>query len=739
MSQFKYRAFISYSHRDQRWGDWLHKALETYPVPTRLVGRQTAAGTIPRRLAPIFRDRDELPSATDLGCKVAEALAQSANLIVICSPHSAASFWVNEEVRGFKQLGRAERVFCLIVDGEPGASDIPGREAEECFAPALRYRLDANGELSDQRTEPIAADARSGKDGKANAKLKLLSGLLDIGFDELRQREQQRRNRRMAAMTVLALALMAVMTALAISAVIARNSAVVARQAAERRQKQAENLVDFMLGDLNDKLAQVGRLDILEAVDNQAMQYFQSLPTTDVTDEALAQRAKALEKIGNVRLDQGHLPAAMQAYRSSLKFTAALATHAPEDTARQLAYAQTWAFIGTAHWYQAQLGPALQGFESAQTILRRAQAHAPADPQLQFQLATVDNNIGHVLETRGRFDEAAVQYRSMLALCQALVATQPGNTAWAAQLGLAHNNLGKLALSRGDLETAVARYAADDAIESALSARDRKDNNQREKMAITRATLGRTLALAGELETGIDHLRQAVATTSQLVAIDPNNVSFSEDHALYSCQLARLLRVGGDLTAANVLTTRSLSIFRSLTRQDPANAGWQREWAEAQLEQAAQSRAANRFDAARTQAEAALATLEPLLARQPDDRVTLLATTATRLLLADMVQSHDAPAAQRLRGRALKSLQAPDSGDPRVLALQVEALLALGRDDDARPLIDRLWKSGYRDPALLAVLQRARINYPVNAAFRQRLQMANQQAHAGFPSTATQE
>ena len=78
---------------------WLHKAIETYRVPSRLVGTTTAAGVIPRRLAPIFRDRDELPSATDLGGKVDEALAASANLIVICSPAAATSRWVDAEVR----------------------------------------------------------------------------------------------------------------------------------------------------------------------------------------------------------------------------------------------------------------------------------------------------------------------------------------------------------------------------------------------------------------------------------------------------------------------------------------------------------------------------------------------------------------------------------------------------------------------------------------------------------------
>ena len=190
---FRYRAFISYSHQDKSWADWLHKALETYRVPSRLVGKTTAAGMIPRRLAPVFRDREELASATDLGRKVNEALRESANLIVICSPRSAMSHWVNEEVLSFKRLGRSERIFCLIVDGEPNASELPGRAAEECFAPALRHPLGSDGQLSPEQTEPIAADVRPGKDGKINAKLKLIAGMLDVGFDQLKQRELQRR------------------------------------------------------------------------------------------------------------------------------------------------------------------------------------------------------------------------------------------------------------------------------------------------------------------------------------------------------------------------------------------------------------------------------------------------------------------------------------------------------------------------------------------------------------------
>jgi len=64
---YKYRAFISYSHADEEWAKWLHKSLETYRMPKRLVGRETEFGPVPDRIAPVFRDRDELATATNLG------------------------------------------------------------------------------------------------------------------------------------------------------------------------------------------------------------------------------------------------------------------------------------------------------------------------------------------------------------------------------------------------------------------------------------------------------------------------------------------------------------------------------------------------------------------------------------------------------------------------------------------------------------------------------------------------
>ncbi|MFD0894350.1 TIR domain-containing protein [Luteolibacter ambystomatis] len=195
----RYWAFISYSHTDKAWADWLHKSLERYPLPKDLVGRKTPSeDPAPKRFVPVFRDREELPTATDLGAVIAKALKHARFLVVICSPRSAKSQWVEQEIISYKRLYGENRVLCLIVEGEPWASDgKPGSSPDqECFPKAVRYRLGANGNLSDQRTEPIAADARETGDGKQNAFIKLMAGLLGVGFDDLRRRDQEYQRRR---------------------------------------------------------------------------------------------------------------------------------------------------------------------------------------------------------------------------------------------------------------------------------------------------------------------------------------------------------------------------------------------------------------------------------------------------------------------------------------------------------------------------------------------------------------
>ena len=205
----RYWAFISYSHHDSRWGHWLHKALETYRVPRRLIGRANRDGTVPPRISPVFIDREELPTSASLSGNIDQALRNSRYLIVICSPHAALSTWVNEEIKRFKRGGGADRVLCLIVGGEPNASDKPELGELECFPSAVRFNVTSAGSVGKHRVEPIAADVRKGADGAHRAKMKLVAGLLGVNFDDLMRRERQRQTARYAAATAIVLLVIA--------------------------------------------------------------------------------------------------------------------------------------------------------------------------------------------------------------------------------------------------------------------------------------------------------------------------------------------------------------------------------------------------------------------------------------------------------------------------------------------------------------------------------------------------
>ena len=174
MEEFAFDAFISYSHRDMKWGRWLQRRLESFSIP-REKGQQSRK----RGKLRVFRDQTDLAGA-ELQASLNRELENSRFLIVICSPHSAASHWVNEEISFFCSIGRRNRIIPFIVSGEPNSDD----PSLECYPPALR----GTGE-----DELLGANIR--EIGKNKALLKVVSVLLDLRLNRLVDREKQRRLR----------------------------------------------------------------------------------------------------------------------------------------------------------------------------------------------------------------------------------------------------------------------------------------------------------------------------------------------------------------------------------------------------------------------------------------------------------------------------------------------------------------------------------------------------------------
>src|SRR5262245_34928297 len=393
MTEARYRAFISSSGRDDQWTTWLGRALESYAPPRRLVGQATKHGAVPKRLGSVFRDRAALEAA------IREALELSACQIVICSPEAARSKSVNEEVKAFKRLGREDRIFCLVVDGEPNATDLPGRQEEECFPPAVRFKLGDDGELSDERTEPIAAEARLEKDGKANAKLKLIAGMLGVGFDALKQRELRRRQVRMTAIATGSVAGLVFTSVLAFTAIVARSEAEEQRARAQAEAETAKQTATFMvdLFRVSDPSEERGNtVTAREILDKGAARIDRELATQP------AIQATMMQTMGSVYTGLGLYDPAVSLLESALEKRKAVYGE------QHLEVAAVLERLGTVHKHRAEDAAAEQWYRQALDV-RRAQLGDE-----NAEVANVTNQLGDVLGLMGEFSAAETLLRQAL-------------------------------------------------------------------------------------------------------------------------------------------------------------------------------------------------------------------------------------------------------------------------------------------------------------------------------------
>jgi tetratricopeptide (TPR) repeat protein len=527
MAEFRYIAFLSYSHRDRHIAEWLHRELETYRVPKRMIGMATSLGSVPARLHPIFKDREELSAAGSLNEAIKGALGSASALIVVCSPASAGSPWVNEEIRNFKQLNGDARVFAVIAGGEPWASRIPGQEEQECFPPAMRFVVAPDGTITDVPAEPIAADLRPEGDGKRVGKLKVVAGLIGVGLDELVRREAQRRQRRLRYAVAASLAGMTVTSALAITAVVARDEARAQRNEAQLQRTQADGLVEFMLTDLRKKLEPVGRLDVMDTVGRRALAYYSRQDPTKLDPDALGRRARALQLVAEVRNLRGDSEGALAAFGQAAGTTRELLARDPTNGQRIFDHSQSVFWVGYIAWQRGDLKTGRQSF---------------------------------------------TEY---LTQAQKLVKIDPHNDSWASELGFANANLGTLELDDGRPAQALGYFDNAEKVFEGVRARSKEKRDPSYYLA--QEIAGKADARRGlmDLAGALGDRRREAALYRELLSMDPNDSKAKEGLAVAQFRSAQLQLELGSAGDAATTARQSFDGIRHLQGQDPSNRLWQ--------------------------------------------------------------------------------------------------------------------------------------------------------------------
>lgn len=515
----RYWAFISYSHKDASFGRRLHRRLESYALPRRLIGRMTVRGRVPKRLLPIFRDREELSAANDLSVEVRTALQVSRSLVVVCSPAAGASMWVSREVELFRSLHPNRPILAALVNGEPADS----------FPEVLR-RAGHNG----APVEPLAADFRRGRDGAQLGLLKLIAGIVGIGLDELIQRDAQRRTRRVTAVTAAALAAMLVMGVLTTFALNARTEA-------EHQRGEAEGLVEFMLTDLRDRLKGVGRLDALTAVNQRALRYYGDQDLKRLPADSLERRARILHAMGEDDETRGDHNAALAKFDEARRTTAALLAIVPDDPERIFDQAQSEFWFGYVDYEQHESIKARRAFLAYKQLTDRLIVIAPNNPKYLREAGYADGNLCS-LALREPVDPAAAVRLCGSALADMKKAARHLNP----ESGIADDIVNRHAwmadayLAAGDAARARAERLEEEQILDGQIAHDPKNMHLKSVWVALQIALARLDEAANRTTEARSRLTNTLPTLVAMIHFDPTNEAWRAQRVWIDTELSKL-------------------------------------------------------------------------------------------------------------------------------------------------------------------------------------------------------
>jgi serine/threonine protein kinase len=474
-----------------------------------------------------------------------------------------------------------------------------------------------------------------------------------------------------------------------------------ARAIAEVRQGQAEDLIGFMLGDLRSRLTTVGRLDVLDQVSKKSQEYFAAVPATELTAVELFRRNQALLQLGEVRVDQGDLPAAMRAFRQSLALATGLARRDTLNGEWQLGLGASHYWVGYIHWRQNDLDSALAHFVPYLHIAETLVARAPDSLKYQSELGQATSNIGSVKEAQSDLAGALASFHAAIGAKEKLVRRDSSNLEWRLSLANSFNSAGVIQRKLGDLAGAERTHRKELALKQALVRRDAANRQYLMYLALAQAYLGELLVIEGSAAAGAAALNESRANYAELAARDTAN----PDRRRLVANMDRLVALAalerGDVTSALRELRTARALLEPLVAHTPSNRVWQTGLARIYSLQGAALLAAGRIGEAEAAARRALSILEPALTQRRGDQIMRTAVADAQVGLGEALEGNgDAAGARNAWTRALATIDSLARAGRLTdnLALRAMALLHLGRVEDARADVQELVRRGYRRP-----------------------------------------
>lgn len=368
----RYKAFISYNHRDAKFAKRLHTKLENFSFSF------TKSDSKTKPLFPIFIDNSELRAGSKLDDAIQDALARSQYLIVICSENSATSKWVKAEIALMRETNRDTKIIGVI----------PPKNGDESHL----------AELMGTQAEHLAADFRSGKNQSLQLS-KIAATIMDVELDTLYQREARRKNKQMLSLGATLSVIATLMSGLAANAYLAEKEAV-------RQRQQSEEVIAFMIDEFRDDLEKLDQLELLSEVGVKAQDYFEDRDLNLLSDNSVLLQSRTLRQIADVDEKRGKIGLAKERITSAYAASTLMMERRPKDIECLKEHAENSDYWGYLEYQLGHLEKAKDLFQTAKDTYEIGAELYPDDADIIWKESIADQNVGIMLLQLGQANSA---------------------------------------------------------------------------------------------------------------------------------------------------------------------------------------------------------------------------------------------------------------------------------------------------------------------------------------------
>jgi tetratricopeptide (TPR) repeat protein len=460
-----------------------------------------------------------------------------------------------------------------------------------------------------------------------------------------------------------------------------------------------------MLVDLRERLEPLGKLELLDVVGVEAMDYFASLRLKDVGQDTLIKHAIALRQIGEVRSSQGHVNTALEAFRESLSLLESADRIESNNLDVLYQIAQTRFWIADIHYRRLDYRAAQEEISHYRDIAVRMVELEPLNIDHQMEVAFAENNLGTLAFRTNQPEEAREHFLKALGMKQELSRRNPQDQKLKVEITVTMSWIGSVESKLGNISNAVDWHERSiSALESLLQ--QDSDIRYRRTLALAHRKLAEDLFRSNRTELAVIEEKKTVAIYRDLVTHDAENAVWRSELYTSLLNLAQVQLARGEVAEIDALVQEAEQGLERELLISPDNGKLRLDratvdicWAKLRL---------IKGEPAEEYAVSAMERLRDLIKEPYDVEVHHEFARAAYILMASyQLTSTNNPGGSlqekisEVTSEALAVLDQLQANETETIALRALLLASAGLEDEARQVIDRVLDTEYRAPEYL--------------------------------------